>query len=161
MNQDKYIRSFFTKKEKKDLRSTASGDYAVAHNRRMDMIIRIIAVVCAIAIWIFNVIGDSATKEFTNFNVSAKGIALVQKSYTVEYDITQVNFKIHGKGNHISQISESDVQVYVDISSLNLSNIKDSQTFDLPLNYEVKNKSVSVVFTDKSRETIKVIITKK
>ena len=161
MNHDKSIISFFTKKEKQDLRTTASGDYAVVRNRRVDMVIRILSVVCAIAIWTFNVIGDSASKDFTNFNVSAKGIALVQKSYTVEYDITQVNFKIQGKGSQISQISDSDVQVYVDISTLNLSNINGSQTFDLPLIYDVKNKTLNVVFTDKSRETIKVIITKK
>ncbi len=161
MNHDKNIRSFFTKKEKQDLRSTASDDYTVVKNRRVDMIIRIISVVCAVAIWIFNVIGDSATKDFTNFNVTAKGIALVQKNYTVEYDITQVNFKIQGKGTQISQISESDIEVYVDISSLNLSNINGSQTFDLPLIYGVKNKTTGIVFSDKSRETIKVIITKK
>ena len=126
MNHDKNIKLFFQKKEKQDLRSTASGDYTVVRNRRVDMIIRIVSVVCAIAIWIFNVIGDSATKDFINFNVTAKGIALVQKNYTVEYDITKVNFTIQGKGTQISQISESDIEVYVDISSLNLSNINGS-----------------------------------
>ncbi len=163
MNHDKNIKSFFTKKEKQDLRSTDSDDYTVTRNRRVDIAIRIISIVCAIAIWVFNVIGDSATLPVTNFKITAKGIALLQNSYTIEYDTTQVNFSVTGKGTQISQLSSTDFEVYVDLSSLNLSNLSGtSQTFDLPLVYRVKNKSFDgVLFTEKSTETIKVTITKK
>ena len=64
MNQDKGLKSFFTKKETQDMRKTDSDDYTVAHSRRVDMILRILSLVCAVVIWIFIVIGDSATKEF-------------------------------------------------------------------------------------------------
>ena len=77
--------------------------------------------------------------------------------------MTQVNFEIQGQGTEISQISETDILVYVDLSSvaINLSGSSEPQTFDLPLIYETKRKNSNIVFVQKSRESIKVTFTKK
>ena len=145
------------------MRETASGDYAVASNRRMDLILRILSLLGAIVIWVGIVIGDSATQEFTNFSVTVKGGSILQRTYDIKYDFTQVNFKIQGQGTQISQISETDIQVYVDLSSVsvNLTNSEEPQTFDMPLIFETRNKTSNVVFVEKSRESIKVTFTKK
>lgn len=163
MNHDKSLKSFFLKKEPQDMRATDSDDYAVANNRRMDIVLRIISLLGAIIIWIGIVIGDSATQEFTNFSVTVKGGSILQRTYDVKYDFTQVNFKVQGQGSQISQISENDIQVYVDLSSvsINLTNSEEPQTFDLPLIFETKNKDSNIVFVEKSRESIKVTFTKK
>ena len=163
MNQDKGLKSFFTKKETQDMRKTDSDDYTVAHSRRVDMILRILSLVCAVVIWIFIVIGDSATKDFQNILVTVKGGTILQRTYTIDYDVTQVNFEIQGQGTEISQISETDILVYVDLSSvaINLSGSSEPQTFDLPLIYETKRKNSNIVFVQKSRESIKVTFTKK
>ncbi len=163
MNQDKGLKSLFGKKETQDMRETDSDDYTVAHSRRVDMILRIISLVCAIVIWVFIVIGDSATKEFKNVLVTVKGGTILQRTYTIDYDVTQVNFEIQGQGTEISQISETDVLVYVDLSTvaINLTGSSEPQTFDLPLIYETKRKTSNIVFVQKSRESIKVTFTKK
>ena len=163
MKYDKSLKNFFSKKEPQDIRETDSDDYTVVHSRRVDMVLRILSLLCAIVIWVCIVIGDSATREFHNFTVTVKGGSILQRNYTIEYDFTQVNFEIQGKGSQISQISESDLQVYVDLSSvsINLSNTEAPQTFDLPLIYETKHKGIDVVFVQKSRESIKVTFTKK
>ncbi len=164
MNHEKGLKNFFVKKETQDMRETDSNDYTVASSRRVDMILRIVSLFCAIVIWVLIVIGDSATMEFKNFSVTVKGGSILQRTYEIDYDFTQVNFEIQGKGNEISQISENDIQVYVDLSSvsINLTNSEEPQTFDLPLIYEAKHKdSTSIVFVQKSRESIKVTFTKK
>ena len=166
MNYDKSLKNFFSKKETQDMRLNDSGDYAIAKNRRMDLILRIISILGAIVIWICIVISDSTTQEFKNFSVTVKGGSILQRTYDINYDFTQVNFKIQGQGNHISQISEKDIQVYVDLSSIainltNSSNSEESQTFDLPLIFETKNKDSNIIFVEKSRESIKVTFTKK
>lgn len=163
MDYEKGLKSLFSKKEQQDIRETDSDDYAVAQSKRVDMILRIVSLLGAIVIWICIVIGDSATREFQNFTVTVKGGSILQRTYTIEYDFTQVNFEIQGQGNQISQISETDIQVYVDLSSIsiNLSDTGEPQTFDLPLIYETKRKDYAVVFVQKSRESIKVTFTRK
>jgi hypothetical protein len=163
MNYDKSLKNFFSKKEARDMRTTNSDDYAVKNDRRTDLVLRIISLLGAIVIWVCIVIGDSATQEFTNFSVTVKGGSILQRTYDIKYDFTQVNFKIQGQGSQVSQISENDVQVYVDLSavSINLTNSDEPQTFDLPLIFETKNKTPNIVFVEKSRESIKVTFTKK
>ncbi len=162
MNNEKGFKNLFAKKEAVDIRATDSDDYTVVKNGRVDMILRILSLLCAIVIWISIVIGDSATKEFSNFTVSEKGSSTLRRTYDIDYDFTQVNFTIKGKGTEISQITKGDIQVYVDLSSVptNLTDSASPQVFDLPLIYEIKIKGTNIVFQDKSRESIKVTFTK-
>ncbi len=166
MNNEKGFKNLFAKKELQDTRTVDSDDYTVVKNSRVDMALRIFSLLCAIALWIAIVIGDSTTKEFTNVTVKEKGSSIVRRSYTIEYDYTQVNFVLQGKGNQISQIADSDIIVYVDFSSVTtqldgLSSSSGPQTFDLPLVYELTRKDVTAVFLQKSKESIKVTFTKK
>ncbi len=164
---DKNLKNFFAKKETEDIRTTDSDDYTVVKNRRVDMVLRILSLLCAIVIWVSIVIGDSATKEFQNFSVTVKGGSVLSRTHTFSYDFTQVNFEIQGQGTQISQLQEQDLQVYVDLSSIssnpNFSTTAETQVFDLPLIYEPKRDkgNTNIIFIQKSRESIKVTVTKK
>ncbi len=163
MNNEKGLKSIFAKKEAQDIRSSDSDDYTVVKNGRIDMVLRILSLLCALGIWVAIVITDSATMQFNNFSVTVKGSSDLHSSYTIDYDFTKVNFSIQGKGSQISQISESDIQVYVDLSSVpaSISASAETQTVDLPLIYEIKTKASGIQFVQKSRESIRVTFTKK
>ncbi len=161
------LKNFFAKKETQDIRTTDSDDYTIAKNHRTDIILRIVSFLFAVAIWVAILIGDSATKEFTNFSMTEIGGTNLRNAYMIEYDSTLVNFVLQGKGSQISQIQDSDIRVYVDFSSVLpslYSSSETKQTFDLPLIYEIdssKGKNSNIVFVQKSKESIKVTFTKK
>ncbi len=166
MNTEKGIKSLFMKKEAQDIRTTDSDDYTVVKNSRVDLVLRILSLLCAIAIWVGIVISGSATNDFTIL-VTEKGGSNLRRTYNIDYDLTQVSFTIQGKGSQISQITEDNIksyiEVYVDLSSVpaSLSSSSEPQTFDLPLIYGAKQKDSEIVFVQKSRESIKVTFTKK
>ncbi len=170
---DKNLKNFFAKKDADDIRETDSDDYKVEKNRRMDMIFRILSLLVAIVIWISIVIGDTATKDFLNFSVLFRGGDSIRATHDFSYDFTQVNFQIQGKGTQISQLDENNIVVYVDLDSIdkNLLSTDEVQFFDLPINYGIKSgrdivainnkQDGGIVFAQKSREYIRVTVTKK
>ncbi len=157
--ENSYLKSFFSKKERNDdARTDNTDDYTIKRNQKVDIIIRIFAVVCAIIVWVYAVTSNSTTKEFQNIPVTVKRIAMVEtQGYTIQYEDLKVNFKIQGKVAIASQVTEKSIEVYADVSTVKLSDITDSQVFKLPLIYNLPS---DVVCIEKSQEYIEVTITK-
>ncbi|MBQ8496882.1 MAG: hypothetical protein IJ489_05425 [Clostridia bacterium] len=134
------------------------GDYTVNKNRRVDIAIGVFAAICAIIIWVYAVTVGDTTKEFQNIPVTVKRVSIVStQGYDVQYSDLRVNFKIQGSGSAVSQISENSVEVYVDLSTINLTEITDMKVVELPLVFNVPG---DVRCLEKSQEYIKVTITK-
>jgi hypothetical protein len=80
------------------------------------------------------------------------------KGYTVEYNTgVKVNYTIRGTVFAISQLPSKGVDVYADLSTVNLSEITDMKIVQLPLIMDLPS-DISCV--EKSQEYIEVIITK-
>ena len=139
-------------------RKKAPGDYTIKRNKRVDLIIGIFATICAICVWIYAVTSGDATKEFQNIPVTVKRISIVStQGYDVQYSDLKVNFKIQGNGSSVSQISEKSIEVYADLSTINLTEITDTKVVQLPLIYNVPS---DVLCLEKSQDYIRVTITK-
>lgn len=134
------------------------GDYTINKNKRVDIAIGVFAAICAIIIWVYAVTVGDTTKEFQNIPVTVKRVSIVStQGYDVQYSDLRVNFKIQGSGSAVSQISENSVEVYVDLSTINLTEITDVKVVELPLVFNVPG---DVRCLEKSQEYIKVTITK-
>lgn len=150
--------SVFPHKEVEAKASASSGDYTVNRNKRVDVVIGIFAAVCAIIIWIYAVTMGENTKEFQNIPVTVKRVSIVStQGYDIQYSDLRVNFKIQGSGAAVSQVSEKSIEVYADLSTVNLTDITDTKVVDLPLVFNVPS---DVRCLEKSQEYIKVTITK-
>lgn len=149
----------FSKKENEDVSSQGNfGEYTLKKNKKVDVAIGIFAAICAILIWVYAVTNGDATKEFQNIPVTVKRISIVStQGYDIQYSDLRVNFKIQGSGATVSQVSEKSIEVYADLSTVNLTEITDTQHIRLPLVYNVPS---DVRCFEKSQEYIDVTISK-
>ncbi len=126
---------------------------------RWNMFIGIFAVVCALAIWLYaSAISETEMKLQSPINVKYV-IDVENKGYDVEYnDKLKINFIVSGKTFSISQIPNYGINVYADLSTVNLSEIITSKTVRLPLIFDLPE---GVSCPEKSHEYIEVTIVKK
>ena len=146
-----------------DIRDTESEE-ALKKNRRTDTIIRILSLIGAILIWVYVVLSDTAIYNYQNVSVTIKAETMVKtKGYTVEYESMKVNFTVQGNAAKISQLSNNSVEVYADLSAVNLTEITDGQpvSLQLPIVYKLPTDVSGISITQKSQEYIDVIITEK
>lgn len=149
---------FFNKDVPASKRENSKDDYTVKKNKRVDIFIAIFAIVCAIVVWVWAVTSGDSTKEFQNIPVTVKRVSIVStQGYDIQYDDLRVNFKIQGNVSTVSQISEKSIEVYADLSTVNLTEITDTKIVHLPLIYNVPS---DVRCLEKSQEYIAVTITK-
>ncbi len=125
---------------------------------RVDVAILAFSIVCAILLWSYAVTTGDATKQFQNIPVVVKRVSIVStQGYDIQYTDVKVNFTIQGSGATISQISEKSIEAYVDLSTVNLTEITDTKIVQLPIIFNVPG---DVRCFDKSKEYLEVKITK-
>ena len=107
---------------------------------------------------------DSAIYNYQNVSVNIKSETIVKsKGYTISYDNLKVNFTVQGSAAKVSQLSFKSVEVYADLSKVDLSTIEEGQsvTVPLPIVYKLPTNISGLTLTEKSQEYIDIIITKK
>lgn len=138
--------------------ATPKGEYKVKKNKRVDIALLVFSVICAMMLWMYTVTTSDATKQFQNIPVTVKRVSIVTtQGYDIQYKDLKVNFTIQGSGATISQISEKSIEAYVDLSTINLTEITDTKIVQLPIVFNVPS---NVRCYDKSNEYIEVKITK-
>ncbi len=146
-----------------DIRNTDEDEYTAKRNRRTDRIIRILSVIGAILIWVYAVTADTTTYDYQNVSVSVKSESLVKsKGYNVEHENLKVNFTVQGSVAKISQLTNTSVEVYADLSTVDLSTVAPGQsiTVPLPLVYRLPTGISNLSITYKSQDYINVVISK-
>ena len=138
--------------------SIENGDTA-KRQRRRNTAIAIFSLVCAVAIWMYACSVSLTEVKFQSIPVNVKRVASVEsKGYKVEYNNNvKINYTIKGTIFAISQIPSKGMDVYADLSTVNLSEITDMKIIQLPL---IIDLPADVSCTEKSQEYIEVIITK-
>lgn len=147
-----------------DIRTTDVDESVIKKNRRIDTLIRVLSVICAVLIWSYVVLSDSAVYHYQNISVNIKSETIVKsKGYLITYDNLKVNFSVQGSAANISQLTNKSVEVYADLSKVDLSVIEEGQsvTVPLPIVYKLPANITGLALTEKSQEYIDVIITKK
>lgn len=126
---------------------------------RLNMFIGIFSVLCALAIWLYaSAMSETEMKLQSPINVKYV-IDVENKGYDVEYnDKLKITFIVSGKTHAISQIPNYGINVYADLSTVNLSEIITSKTVQLPLIFDLPE---GVICPEKSHEYIEVTIVKK
>ena len=118
------IKNIFSSKKVQDTDRNNSDDYMIRKSKKFDIIIRIIAVVGAIIIWLCAVTTGSAVNQrmftYNNFEIKGSGsfISAAERSgfnVIINYDNT-VSFTLKGRKKLIDSLNEKDVSVYVDLT---------------------------------------------
>ena len=144
-----------TVQQQSDNKKTDSSE----KKERLNMFIGIFSVVCALMIWLYSsAISETEMKLQSPINVKYV-IDVEDKGYDVEYnDKLKINFTVSGKTLSVSQIPNYGINVYADLSTVNLSEIITSKTVQLPLIFDLPE---GVICHEKSHEYIEVTIVKK
>ena len=129
----------------------------IKKQKRTNTVIMIVSIVCAFLIWIYaSSVHIPELKSQSTVNV--KRVSAVEtKGYKVEYTAVKVNYTIRGPVFAISQLPSKTIDVYADLSTVNLSEITDVKIVQLPLIVDLPS---DLSCTEKSQEYIEVIITK-
>ena len=157
------FKSFFSKKESGAERKNNADDYTVKKNKRTDIIIGVLSFLCALVIWAYAVTSGNTTKEFINVSVKIKGSTMITTNgFDPQYSDLKVNFKVQGNISSVNQLSDKNLDIYADLSAINLTDFQDQKIVNLPIVYSVTADGPSGInFFDKSQEFITVTITKK
>ncbi len=131
--------SHFSKKEKnKDMRTDETDDYTIQRNQKTDVIIRILSILGAIFIWIYVVLTDVASYEFTDIPVEVRNVDAVEaEGYAVSYNTLRVTFRIQGSNERISAVNADSAKAYVNLLSVDLSEIVGTKTVKVPIVYSI------------------------
>ncbi|MBR6745573.1 MAG: hypothetical protein IKM00_10230 [Clostridia bacterium] len=142
-----------------DREMTAEDLCEAKKKRRSKITIAIVSLMFAFLIWGYASSVSVTEIKFQSASVTVKRLAAVEsKGYKVEYNNNvKVNYTISGKTWHISQLPLGGADIYVDLSTVNLSEITDMKIVQLPLMVDLP---AEVSCTEKSQEFIEVIITK-
>ena len=144
-----------TAQQQPDNKKTDSSE----KTERLNMFIGIFSVVCALMLWLYSsAISETEMKLQSPINVKYV-IDVEDKGYDVEYnEKLKINFTVSGKTFSVSQIPNYGINVYADLSTVNLSEIITSKTVQLPLIFDLPE---GVTCPEKSHEYIEVTIVKK
>ncbi len=161
MSKNKF--NFFENAWKKEIYEydDASGknNTALKKQKKTNTVIAIFSLVCALVIWMYACSVSVTDVKFQSSTVTVKRVASVEsKGYKVEYNTgVKVNYTLNGKIFAISQIPPKGVDVYADLSTVNLSEITDTKIIQLPL---IIDLPAELTCTEKCQEYIEVVITK-
>lgn len=127
--------------------------------KRRDMFVTIFSVVFAVIIWLYaSAINETEIKFKSSVNFKYI-LEAENKGYEIDYNAgTKINCTLKGKVLALSQISDDDVLFYVDLSTINYSEIENEKIVQLPLIFDLHE---GVVCSEKSKEYIEITITKK
>ena len=161
MRKNKF--NFFENAWKKEIydygESVDKNSAAIKKQKRTNTAIAIFSLVCAFVLWMYASCVSTVDVKYESTSVTVKRVASVEsKGYKVEYNTNvKVNYTVRGTAFAISQIPDKGVDVYADLSAVNLSEITDTKIIQLPL---VIDLPIELNCTEKSQEYIEVIITK-
>ncbi len=138
---------------------TDNENSASKKTKRRDMFISIFSVICALTIWLYaSAIHETEIKLQSPVNLKYI-IDAENKGYEIQYNYeTKINFTLKGKAMSLSQISDKDILVSADLSTINYSEIENDKIVQLPL---IFNLPEGVICSEKSKEYIEITITKK
>ena len=127
--------------------------------KRRNTAIAIFALICSLLIWIYACSVSLTEIKFQSAPINLKRVSAVEsKGYKVEYNTNvKVSYTLKGTVFAISQIPSKGVDIYADLSTVNLSEITDMKIIQLPLIVDLPS---DISCTEKSQEYIEVIITK-
>ena len=137
----------------------ADGNDDSQKTKRLDMFIAIFSVVCALTIWLYaSAVHETEIKVQSPVNLKYI-LDAENKGYSIQYNYeTKINFTLKGRAMDLSKISEKDILVSADLSTINYSEIENEKIVQLPL---IFNLPEGVVCSEKSKEYIEITITKK
>ena len=156
LKQKNAVENITEETQKQELESI---DDTSRRNKRLDMFIGIFSVVCALVIWFYaSAISETDIKQQSLVNI--KGVVTAEnKGYDIEYNSNlKIDLVLSGKVLAVSQIPNYGINAYVDLSSVNLSEITNSKVVQLPLILDLPEGLTCI---EKSQEYIEVTITKK
>lgn len=138
--------------------SIGSGE-TIKIQKRRNTAIAIFSLICALVIWVYACSVHLTEVKFQSIPVNVKRVSSVEsKGYKVEYNNNvKINYTLKGTVFAISQIPSKGMDVYADLSAVNLSEITDMKIIQLPL---IIDLPADLSCTEKSQEYIEVIITK-
>ena len=155
------VKGFFTsllpkKETSPDMRTDETDDYTVKSNQRTDVIIRILSIVGAICIWIYVVLTDVASYEFKNVGVEVRNVSAIEaEGYTVSYNTLRVSFRVQGSRERIGTVADNSASAYVNLLSVDLSEIVGSKTGEVPIIYEFPG---NLTCMEKSQDYMEIVI---
>lgn len=132
---------------------------AIKSQKRKNTAIAIFSLICALFIWVYACFVNVTDVKLKSSAVTVKRVSTVEsKGYKVEYNTgVHVTYTLRGKVFAISQIPEKGIEVYADLSTVNLSEITDTKIIQLPILIDLP---ADITCTEKSQEYIEVVITK-
>jgi len=131
----------------------------IKKEKRSKIATGIFAFILTLGIWFYASVMTSADIQCQSAPVTVKKISSVEsKGYKVEYNTNlKINYTIRGTAFSISQLPSHGVDVYVDLSTVSLSDITDSKTVQLPLILDLPS---DIICIEKSQEYVEIVITK-
>ena len=138
-NKFAFFKNLFAgKKQDTDMRTDETDDYTVKRNQRTDVIIRILAFIGAVLIWVYAVFSDVSSFEFRDMAVKVTGIEVLEaEGYTVSYKETFVTFRVQGSADKISLVTEDSATVTADLSDIDTVDIVGQKIVNVPLTFEI------------------------
>ena len=161
MNKNKF--NFFENawsKKVYDYDDAADKNNAVLKKKkRLNTAIAVFSLICSLMIWIYACSVSVTDMKYQSTSVTVKRVSTVEsKGYKVEYNTgVNVNYTLRGTIFAISQLPGKGVDVYADLSTVNLTEITDTKIVQLPL---IIDLPADLICTEKSQEYIEVKITK-
>ena len=161
MKKNKF--NFFENAWKKDTyiydEETEKNISELKKKKQINASIAVFSLLCAFVIWMYACMVSVTDIKYQSSSVTVKRVVSVEsKGYKVEYNTSvKVNYTLRGTAFAISQIPAKGVDVYADLSTVNLSEITDVKIIQLPL---IMDLPADVSCTEKSQEYIEVVITK-
>ena len=162
MNKNKFnfFENAWSKKTRDYEDMTGKNVAEIKKQKRINTVIGVFSLLFAFIIWTYACSVSQTELKLQTESVTVKRVSLVEsKGYTVEYNAgIKVNYTVKGTVFAISQIPKKGLDVYADLSTVNLSEITDMKIIQLPLLVDLP---ADISCTEKSHEYIEVIITKK
>lgn len=150
------IKSFF--KREKTTRYE-SDDYKISYSRRSMIIIAVVSLILAIAVWALAVYVDSSSYNYTSVPIEVRNSAsLTDAGYRVVLGTENVSFRVTGRTRTINLLTEDSVKPYIDLSEVKAdkSRIVVELKFDSEYKLSYSNisaQNISVLILDSLDET--------
>lgn len=158
-NKFNFFENAWNKESIEQVEADDNNNAAIKKKKRTNTAIAIFSLICALIIWVYACSVSTIDLKYQSSTVTVKRVASVEsKGYKVEYNTgVKVNYTLSGTVFAISQIPAKGVDVYADLSTVNLSEITDTKIIQLPL---IIDLPADITCTEKSQEYIEVVIRK-
>lgn len=124
-----------------------SDDYKTDSSRRSYIIIAVISLVLAFAVWMIAVYSDRDSHTFSSVQIQIRNGERVCEGLETILDADTVSFTVYGRKKIISALSDTSVVPYIDISEMKAGSDRATLTvrFDYDGNLTISDVSVQSV----------------